>query len=1053
MSLLILGVSQAYGYSNPNLYVSAENSDGNYFTGSQVIEVIVNDPNIRNTDEGKGEPDVTINGKSLRMVQASNGQWYAYFANIEMAKKADALFAQPGAEGFGLDFGVFCSRSTETSVFGIDFSETDGIAVPRKGGISNYVNGDSSFSKCTGSPSSSENLNNVVRNANSINQNPSVLSGQIGLDPNAWPVIQLFSFDDVTIIYNRAGGMQKVNLNYDDIPNITLSLDRDSYPNSAEVFVTVSDFQLNQDPTDNDSWTFNIGPTSSTFYYAFDNNGGDAANQGPGLVNLVSHLGNLGFEKNGKISMNLGSVVELSTNDNQPKNSVTDGIASYNSIITLVESEPNSGVFESFDHNDKSTLKIKQDAPRGNTASVSYNGESHSILTGFTTGGIGLGKDVTFTIDPNQKILPGTEILLSLFDPDQNINSNSREHLDAFRENVIMPSLKIGDPFTLGDALSVKLYPSNSFTGGTSVQSSVPDKISDRLILKTTSANSLSFEMISLDLGINDSFLKSVLIPSSTNTIGTNWINYDLRSIQKDLELEDFSDTSLSLHFGILPDPTSVVIAEKGQVSSHGFIQIPQNKINEIYQKSGKVFLLINFDSSNDSSNVATISNEINNQPIIFDLFSFGIKDDKDINNAIYRFELEETSDNSSTFRGSFSYAVVNQLNIMDSSFIKSLRTISDEIKFLVTDRMIDEQGLTITYSDITSVGVQTPTSYKSDILTHSGTVSTDSNSYRFGQPVKIILNDPDLNVNDKMIDVYNVIDNPASENVDTVGGNSGEILLEVKIKDIRFKRCTINGKEFGGLAATGFTLVETKVDSGLFEGLFKMPSQICDQTGTKLISPAGGSIDVKYYDYRDASGEFNIFGLSTRQYSSSVTTDPIFSNSKINLPPIGKTEEIILSGEIKGHSRGLPLVVKIIGPDGSSKIFSSLVNSNGSYRSIITLNHNSLVGTYLFELSYMDRLIASTQFEIIQNKIPMEIQQNAKLWASNVISDNQFAKSLGGLVDQGIIPDTQNFENQTIQIPSWLKKTVKWWSENKITENDLLNTISFLVKKGIILV
>ena len=64
-------------------------------------------PNLHDTDEGKGEPDVTINGKSLRMVQATDGNWYAYFANVDKAKIADSTV---GLAGKGLDFGVFCSR-------------------------------------------------------------------------------------------------------------------------------------------------------------------------------------------------------------------------------------------------------------------------------------------------------------------------------------------------------------------------------------------------------------------------------------------------------------------------------------------------------------------------------------------------------------------------------------------------------------------------------------------------------------------------------------------------------------------------------------------------------------------------------------------------------------------------------------------------------------------------------------------------------------------------------------------------------------------------------
>ena len=182
-SLILLPFIDAEASSNPNLFVSAENSQfENHFSGSMVIEVVVNDPNLKDTGEGKGEPDVTINGKSLRMVQATDGNWYAYFANAEKAKIADSTV---GLAGKGLDFGVFCSRNSSSSVFGISISETDGIAVSQSSGLTGFTNGDSSFSSCTGSPTGSTNLNNVVRNAKSINTNSNIPTGQIGLDSDA----------------------------------------------------------------------------------------------------------------------------------------------------------------------------------------------------------------------------------------------------------------------------------------------------------------------------------------------------------------------------------------------------------------------------------------------------------------------------------------------------------------------------------------------------------------------------------------------------------------------------------------------------------------------------------------------------------------------------------------------------------------------------------------------------------------------------------------------------------------------------------------------------
>lgn len=128
-TLLLIPASGADASSNPNLFVSAENSQfENHFSGSMVIEVVIIDSDISDTGQGKGEPDVTINGKSLRMVQATDGNWYAYFANVERAKEADSTV---GLAGQGLDFGVFCSRDTSASVPGISLSETDGFALPR----------------------------------------------------------------------------------------------------------------------------------------------------------------------------------------------------------------------------------------------------------------------------------------------------------------------------------------------------------------------------------------------------------------------------------------------------------------------------------------------------------------------------------------------------------------------------------------------------------------------------------------------------------------------------------------------------------------------------------------------------------------------------------------------------------------------------------------------------------------------------------------------------------------------------------------------------------
>jgi len=894
-----------------------------------------------------------------------------------------------------------------------------------------------------------------VRKAKSINtaipnDSPNELGGQIGLDNDAWPLIQLFSFNDVTIKYNPGGGVQQVDLKYDEIPNISLEIDRDNYPPNSEVFITINDIQLNQDPTDEDSWTFNIDSPISVFYQAYDNSGSNAANGGAGLIDLNPFLSDLGFEDNGILSMDLGNIMELKINDEQGDTIIDDGAGnSFSQIITLVEEGPYSGIFDTGDDSDQSTIRIKKDAPRGQTGIIDYNDQSISVLTGFTTASVSLDEP-TLTIGDGFNLLrPGTEVPIILVDPDQNINSGAKEDLDVFRDSSIIPTLEIGNPVTLENSFEVQFF-SNSgddLDTGDSASSSVLDRNSKRLFIDTSTVTMEEFEKISLNLGISALELNDILIDTSiSNTFGTNWLNYDLRSFENDLEISDFSKTSVTLSFGSL-GKDSIRIVDPGEMSSNGFIQLDDSDVKDISSKSGSVFVVINFGANANGR----ISDETNKQPIVLDFFSFGLVNNKDINNSIYRFELEETSDNSSVFEGTLEYAVTNQLNILDPAFIQTIKTIDDEVKFIVTNRLVDEEGISINYSDLDKVGVVTTTSAKSDINTHSGTVSLDSVSYRFGQPVTFTLRDSDLNLKSDTIEIYHVINDPNSRNVDTVG-KDGNILLEILIKDIRYKRCTINGAEIGGLASTGFSLIETGPRTGVFEGVFKMPSQICDKSGTRLISTAGGSLDAKYHDARDDFGESSIFSLSSSKQPNQYSTFPELNKKEIILPLNGNIEEFVLSGNMPNFRVGIPLTVILVHPDGVTQNFSASLTNNGDYRAIFSINENSLTGVYKIYLSHNEMDIGAVSFTVLHPSVPDWVKNNAKWWSMDAIPDSEFVDGLKNLIEKGIIkiPSTTPSLSGT-NIPEWIKTTAQWWSNNDISDDDFLFAIEYLIKMGVI--
>lgn len=432
-------IPPSYAFHNSNLFVSAENTfSNNIFSGPMVIEVVIVDPAISSLDEPLGEPSVTVNGNKIRMLQATDGNWYAYFADVDMAKVADAT--QPGIEngvdfslrpGKGLNFGKFCNAASGAGVLGFSTMDTKGFAIPSNATTAPSGNsgtdGTTTFVTCSGGGSSAftqsaqKEMNVVRENRTLTHSTTDVLAGQLGIrDANYWPFIQLYDFTPTgtaIVKYTKAGSTQNTTLTFDSMIGINLSLDSSLYLQGSPVHVTLTDFQLNIDPTDEDSWTWgsNIRDNvfnKTVFYQLFNQTGlrdadGTAfditinqitRNVGAlGAQNIFGNLTTLMFVDNGMLTFNnntmnaLVDVVRLSDNNDvsmfqDPKVGIgglrTNTIAHNNLPITLTETAPNSGIFTSTDENNNSILVIQDLAETGTTASISYNSTERIITVG-----------------------------------------------------------------------------------------------------------------------------------------------------------------------------------------------------------------------------------------------------------------------------------------------------------------------------------------------------------------------------------------------------------------------------------------------------------------------------------------------------------------------------------------------------------------------------------------------------------------------------------------------------------------------------------------------
>ncbi len=689
LTFAVPGMEPAFA-ANANLFVSAENSQfDNYMSGPQVIEVVVIDSDINDTDQAKGEPDVTVNGKILRMAQAVDGNWYGYFADVAQAQIADSTATTPGS---GLDFGNLCSASSSTAAIGIDLGDTVGFASGTVAG-GDVIGSSSGGELATACTPGGEGTNNVVREAKELNTNDAANSspttaGQIGLlsDGAAWPVVQLYSLSqggNVDVQYNKGGGAQSVQLTFDTVDQFAgATLDRTVYPRGSQIHATITDLWLNIDPTDEDSWTFGTNPANTTsvgaHYQVFDENGGS----GGAAININSQVDSLMCEDNCRLFVDANAqgstlpvltiqdnddsiLTQLDVTDAGANDALSFGVAAATGQlsngtvpVTITEQGPNSGVFGTYDEADLSVLQITTDAKRGTSASIDYNETPVTVLVGFDFASI----DLT-PIDDEWS--SGEEIPITIIDGDQNKNNRADEDLDLDNPDVtLIPTLRTGDPFTIGEgdsSLRVNIFDGTldkgaistagnaavgtaglitvtalNDTSGNQTSSAVVQTFSQRAILEQTANTSAQYGQVIIDLDTTLDELQNTISQADATGVVFNFFNYNVESFGADSD--GVSIYLLNQTTAILDDDSSylntadaanaIVLVANGTGQDY----ITLDGLDDAFFNTGDartqfLGLLIEFNYGGTSTDNG-IRGIDDREVVVADFFSFGFTDD-----------------------------------------------------------------------------------------------------------------------------------------------------------------------------------------------------------------------------------------------------------------------------------------------------------------------------------------------------------------------------------------------------------------------------------------
>jgi len=254
------------------LYVSAENAQfGNTFGGAQIIEVVVIG-HATSTDIKAGEPVVKVYENQLRMAQGIDGNWYGYFGDVTTVVAADTA-------DNNLNFGTNADPTVQEG----DFSEASDVFTLAVSGVLSNAPALSNFN-----------------NTNAATQTYNAYSvGQIGVASADWPFIQLYDLTIGTfdVVYEQAGANEVVSLDFssgdlDDYASI--ELDRSTASQGSEFHLTITDNQLNIDPTAKDIVIFFVG-TAGSETVSFTNG------TIPGVIADGYNAWSNSFDSNGKL--------------------------------------------------------------------------------------------------------------------------------------------------------------------------------------------------------------------------------------------------------------------------------------------------------------------------------------------------------------------------------------------------------------------------------------------------------------------------------------------------------------------------------------------------------------------------------------------------------------------------------------------------------------------------------------------------------------------------------------------------------------------------------
>jgi len=302
IAVLTLSISSAAlplaNAQQASLSVSA--AEAGKFFGPQIIQITIEGSGI--AEPGTSPGALIVNGINVPLVHLTDSRWYAFVADQDTFTTLANVANFPGGQISALGGSFWAIGSNGRSLL---------------------------FPSLPNAFGHDPDNNSLNPNLDLNGDCPATVTDQnICVE---WPYIRLFSFNENDRVSFRYSG-QSITLDYIEpsFSDVSISLDRQSYPIGAEIILTLADYMWNINPVEEDR-----------IYFAFTSGGSEVFYQTSSTLtprSITSILNNLGFDRKQVLDgEGLDGIKFVNTIDGMP-------------ATILIETVPISGIFENFDN-------------------------------------------------------------------------------------------------------------------------------------------------------------------------------------------------------------------------------------------------------------------------------------------------------------------------------------------------------------------------------------------------------------------------------------------------------------------------------------------------------------------------------------------------------------------------------------------------------------------------------------------------------------------------------------------------------------------------------